>query len=167
MTATDELKTQAKAWLPPPPRRPRTTVRAEALPPPSPRRPTVGERAYVIALYAICRPGLLRTMAGGVMFGAFAAITRIGPHPFSLRGVVPVLVAGAVSGAIVSLVLRSMRRHGMTRSYAVLTAAGAIGGIVWWLMVRPASALLTAAVLGAALADGVIAFERRLRPAAV
>jgi len=97
------------------------------------------------------------------MLGAFAAITRLGPHPFSLRGVVPVLTAGAVFGAVVATARRS---RSTAPSYRLLAFAGAVGGIVWWLMVHPASALLATAVLGALLAQGVVAFELWLRRAA-
>src|SRR5438034_233376 len=105
MTATDEfqLQTEAKARLAPPPRWPPTAIGAGALPPPPPRqqpRATPG-RLYLL-VYLIRRPGLLETLATGLMLGAFAAITRLGPHPFSLRGVVPILTAGAVFGMVVA-----------------------------------------------------------------
>jgi hypothetical protein len=117
-------------------------------------------------VHVVRRPGLLRTLAAGVVLGAFVAITRLGPQPFALRGVVPVLAAGAVSGLVVATALRSMRRSSSAPSYTLLGLAGAAGGVIWWLMVRPPSGLPTALVLGALLAQGVVAFERWLRRAA-
>ena len=169
MTATDEfqLKTEEKAYLVPPRRWPPTALGAGVLPPRPPRRksPPPTRRVYLVA-YLVRRPGLLRTVATGVTLGAFAAITRLGPHPFSLRGVAPVLAAGAVFGSVVATVLRSKRRNSNAPSYPLLALAGAVGGIVWWLMVHPSSALLAAVVLGALLAQGVVAFERWVRHAA-
>jgi hypothetical protein len=100
------------------------------------------------------------------MLGAFAAITRLGPHPFSLRGVVPILAAGAVFGLVVATARRWMRWTSSAVSYALLAVAGAAGGTVWWLMLHPPSAFLMAAALGAFLAQGVVAFELWLRQAA-
>jgi len=117
-------------------------------------------------VYLIRRPGLLQTLATGLMLGAFAAITRLGPHPFSLRGIVPILTAGAVFGMVVAAARRSIGRTSTRVSYALLALAGAAGGTVWWLMLRPPSALLMAALLGAFLAQGVVAFELWLRRAA-
>ena len=169
MTATDELQvmTEERAHLVPPPRWPPTALGAGVFPPPPPRRqpPQTPRRVYLIT-YLVRRPSLLRTVATGLMLGAFAAITRLGPHPFSLRGVVPVLTAGAVFGAVVATARRSLRRRSTAPSYRLLAFAGAVGGIVWWLMVHPASALLATAVLGALLAQGVVAFELWLRRAA-
>jgi hypothetical protein len=100
------------------------------------------------------------------MLGAFAAITRLGPHPFSLRGVVPILAAGAVFGLVIATARHSMRWTSSALSYALLALAGAAGGTVWWLMLHPPSALLVAAALGALLAQGVVAFELWLRQGA-
>src|SRR2546426_10816904 len=169
MTATDEfqLATEAKARLAPPPRWPPTAIGAGALPLPPPRQqPRATPRRLYFLVYLIRRPGLLTTLATGLMLGAFAAIPRLGPHPFSLRGVVPVLTAGAVFGAVVATARRSVRRSSTAPSYRLLAFAGAVGGIVWWLMVHPPSALLATAVLGALLAQGVVAFELWLRRAA-
>jgi hypothetical protein len=169
MTATDEiqLKTEEKARLAPPRRWPPTALGAGVLPPPPPRRqpPATLRRAYLV-LYLVRRPGLLRTLGAGVVLGAFAAITRLGPHPFSLRGVTPVLVAGGVFGLVVALALRSMRRTSSGPPYPLLALAGAVGGIVWWLMLRPPSGVLAAAMVGAVLAQAVVAFEVWLRRAA-
>src|SRR5439155_83487 len=101
MTATDEvqLETEAKARLAPPPRWPPTAIGAGALPLPPPRQqPRATPRRLYLLVYLIRRPGLLKTLATGLMLGAFAAITRLGPHPFSLRGVVPILTAGFALG---------------------------------------------------------------------
>jgi hypothetical protein len=165
MTAIDEIqpKTEAKAHLVPPARWPPTALGAGVIPPRPPPKPM---RLYVIAHWAR-GPGLLRTVATGVMLGAFAAITRLGPHPFSLRGVVPILAAGAVFGTVVATALRTRRQNANWPIYPLLAFAGGVGGIVWWLIVRPPSPLLAAAVLGALLAQGVVALERYLRRAAV
>src|SRR6266581_2129372 len=88
MTATDEvqLETEAKARLAPPPRWPPTAIGAGALPlPPRRQQPRATPRRLYLLVYLIRRPGLLKTLATGLMLGAFAAITRLGPHPFSLR----------------------------------------------------------------------------------
>ena len=169
MTATDdiELKTEERAHLVPPPRWPRTALGAGVHPPRPPRRqPALTTRHLYLVAYLVRRPGLLRTVATGLTLGAFAAITRLGPHPFSLRGVAPVLAAGAVFGAVVATALRTRQQNSNSSFYPLLAFAGAVGGIVWWLMARPPSALLAAAVLGALLAQGVVAFERWLRQAA-
>jgi len=151
----------------PPPRWPPTALGAGVFPPPPPRRqPSPTPRRVYLITYLVRRPSVLRTVATGFMLGAFAAITRLGPHPFSLRGVVPVLTAGAVFGAVVATARRSVRRSSTAPSYRLLAFAGAVGGIVWWLMVHPPSALLATAVLGALLAQGVVAFELWLRRAA-
>jgi len=169
MTATDEvqLETEAKARLAPPPRWPPTAIGAGALPlPPRRQQPRATPRRLYLLVYLIRRPGLRETLATGLMLGAFAAITRLGPHPFSLRGVVPILTAGAVFGMVVAAARRSIGRTSTRLSYALLALAGAAGGTVWWLMLRPPSALLMAALLGAFLAQGVVAFELWLRRAA-
>src|SRR5437899_6837306 len=155
MTATDEfqLETEAKARLAPPPRWPPTAIGAGALPLPPPRQQlrATPRRLYLL-VYLIRRPGLLETLATGLMLGAFAAITRLGPHPFSLRGVAPILAAGAVFGAVVATVRRSIPRLSKALVYVWLTLAGGAGGTVWWLLVRPSSPLLIAVGLGALLA---------------
>lgn len=169
MAATDEiqLRTEDRAQLAPPPRWPPTALGAGAVPPQPPRRhPRPTPRRLYLVVYLMRRPGLLSTVATGVMVGAFAAITRLGPHPFSFRGVGPMLAAGAVFGVVVATAHRSMRRTSSARSYTVLALAGAAGGTVWWLLLRPPSALLIAAVLGAFLAQGVVVFELWLRRAA-
>src|SRR5206468_7086362 len=129
-----------------PPRWPPTALGAAVVPPLPPRRrlpPPHPRRAHIV-VYLVRRPGLLRTVATGLMLGAFAAITRLGPHPFSLRGVAPVLAAGAVFGAVVATVLRTRRRNSNSAFYPLLAFAGAVGGIVWWLLVRSPSALFAA-----------------------
>ena len=173
MTATDEIQlmTEDKPRLAPPPRWPPTALGAGVLPPPPPpppprrKSPPTPRRAYLV-VYLVRRPGLLRTLGAGVVLGAFGAITRLGPHPFSLRGVTPVLAAGAAFGLVVAMALRSMGRPLSAPPYPLLALAGAIGGSVWWLMLRPPSGLLEAAVVGALLAQAVVAFEVWLRRAA-
>src|SRR3989449_2392900 len=53
---------------------------------------TATTEIYTLSLHDAL-PILLQTLATGLMLGAFAAITRLGPHPFSLRGIVPILTA--------------------------------------------------------------------------
>src|SRR2546426_6132487 len=53
---------------------------------------------------------------------------------------------------VVAAARRSIGRTSTRVSYALLALAGAAGGTVWWLMLRPPSALLMAALLGAFLA---------------
>src|SRR5437879_1888118 len=137
MTATDEfqLQTEAKARLAPPPRWPPTAIGAGALPPPPPRqqpRATPG-RLYLL-VYLIRRPGLLETLATGLMLGAFAAITRLGPHPFSLQGVVPILTAGDVFGVVVAAARRSFGRISPRVSHELLVLAGTACGTVRWII---------------------------------
>ncbi|HTD71025.1 MAG TPA: hypothetical protein VK647_11285 [Gemmatimonadales bacterium] len=78
----------------------------------------------------------------------------------------PVLAAGATFGLIVATAFRWMQRGSSGPPYPLLALAGGIGGIVWWLMLRPPSGLVAAAVLGALLAQAVVAFEVWLRRAA-
>lgn len=166
MTATDDIQpeTEVKAQRAPPPRWPPTAVGAGGFPPLPPRRPP--PRRFHLVVYLIRRPGLLRTLASGALIGAFVAITRLGPHPFSLHGVVPVLAGGSAFGLLVAAALR-LRPHGVNGAwYAVLGFAGGVAGIVWWLVARPPSAFVLAALLGALLAQGVVAFESWLRRAA-
>ena len=169
MTATDEveLKTEEKPQLAPPPRWPPTALGAGVLPPPPPRRrpPRTTKQRYVV-LYFVRRPRLLRAMAAGVVSGAFFAITRIGPHPFAVRGVVPVLAGGAAFGAVMSATLRWMPRRLNATAYSLLAVAGATGAAVWWFLLHRSSPFLATAVLGALLAQGVVAFETWLRQAA-
>ena len=165
MSAIDEIEvqTQAQGLLVPPPRWPRTALGAEAVPPPPPHRQSAPAptRRYVL-VYSVRRAGWIRALAVSVILGAFAAITRLGPHPFSWRGILPVLAAGAVFGAVLAFV----RRRVQALPHAHLALAGGIAGVAWWLLVRPASPLLNAALLGAVLANGVAAFEAWLQRAA-
>ena len=169
VTATDEIQriTEERAQLAPPPRWPPTALGAGVLPPPPPRRRPPGTRRQLyLVVYLTRRPGLVRTVATAVVVGAFAAITRLGPHPFSLRGVVPILAGGAVFGLVVATARRSLGQASSAVPYALLAVAGAAGGTVWWLILHPPSALLIAAAVGALLAQGVVAFELWLRQAA-
>ena len=170
VTAAEEipLGTEARAHLGLPPRWPPTALGAAVVPPLPPRRrlpPPHPRRAHIV-VYLVGRPTLLRTVATGMILGAFAAITRLGPHPFSLRGVAPILAAGAVFGVVVATVRRSIPRLSKALFYVWLTLAGGAGGTVWWLLVRPSSPLLIAVGLGALLAQAVVAFESWLRQAA-
>jgi hypothetical protein len=117
-------------------------------------------------VYLIQRPTLLRTLITGAILGAFIAITRLGPRPFSFQGIVAVLAAGAVVGLVVAIVRRSIQSPSKGFSYLLLALAGGSGGLVWWLFIHPASSLLLAAVLGALLTQAVVAFESWLRQAA-
>jgi hypothetical protein len=94
------------------------------------------------------------------------AITRLGPRPFSFQGIVAILAAGAVFGLLVAIVRRSIPRPSEGFSCLLLTLAGGSGGLVWWLLIHPSSSLLLAAVLGALMAQAVVAFESWLRRAA-
>lgn len=167
---TDEiqLETEPRARLAPPPRWPPTALGAGALAPLSPRRQylrSAARRRYVV-VYIARRPSLLRTLITGVVLGAFVAITRLGPHPFALRGVVPMLAAGAVSGLVLASTDRLAHRPARVAGFALINAAGALGGAAWWLLARPPSSFLFASGLGAVLALGVVAFERWLQQAA-
>src|SRR5206468_4102840 len=81
--------------LTPRPRWPPAAIGAGALPlrPPRQQLRATPRRLYLL-VYLTRRPGLRQALATGLMLGAFAAIARLGPHPFSLRGVVPILTAG-------------------------------------------------------------------------
>src|SRR2546422_11321796 len=102
---------------------------------------TATTEIYTLSLHDAL-PILLQTLATGLMLGAFAAITRLGPHPFSLRGVVPILTAGAVFGMVGAAARRSFGRTSTRLSYAVLAIAGAAGGIGWGVVPTPPSARL-------------------------
>ena len=170
LTAAEEipLATEARAELAPPPRWPPTALGAGLVPPPPPQRrqPLPPPRRLHIVVYLIHRPSLLRTVATGVVLGAVTAITRLGPHPFSLRGVAPILAAGAAFGVVAGTVRRSIPRPSTAFLYILLTVAGGVGGMVWWLLIRPSSSILIAVALGAVLAQGVVVFESWLRQAA-
>lgn len=94
-----------------------------------------------------------------MILGAFAALTRVGPHPFSLRGILPVLVAGSVFGLVVATARRLIPHPSRTFAYVLLTLAGAAGGMVWWMLIQPSSSILVAMGLGALLTHAVVAFE--------
>lgn len=119
-----------------------------------------------LIVYLIQRPTLFRTLITGAILGAFIAITRLGPRPFSFQGIVAILAAGAVFGIFMAIVRRSIARPSKGFSYLLLTLAGGSGGLVWWLLIHPSSSLLLAAVLGAVLTHAVVAFESWLRQAA-
>lgn len=167
LTAAEEIPvaTEARALLALPPRWPPTALGAGMVPPlPPPRRPPPPRpKRTPIVVYIIRRPTLLRTVSTGVILGAFVAITRLGPHPFSMRGVVPILAAGSVAGVVIGSVGRSMPRLSKALFYLWLALAGGAGGMVWWLLVHPSSPILIAVGLGALLAQAIVAFELWLR----
>ena len=168
ITATDNisLATEARARLVPPPRLPPTALGAESVPPFLPRRvyPRVSPKRVVV--WVIRRPSLLRALATSMMLGAIAAITRLGPHPFSLRGVLPILAAGSVFGLVVGVARRLVPHPSQDFSRALVILAGAAGGTVWWMLIQPPSSILVAMGLGALLTQAVVAFELWLRQAA-
>jgi hypothetical protein len=169
ITATEEIPpaTDARAQLALPPRWPPTALGAAVVPPLPPRRPPPPQpaRRAQIVVYIIRRPTLLRTVVTGVILGAFTAITRLGPHPFSLRGVVPILAAGGVSGVVMASAGRFLPRPAKVFFHVWLILAGGAGGMVWWLLAHPSSSILIAVGLGALLAQAIVAFESWLRHA--
>lgn len=170
ITAGEEipLATEARARLAPPPRLPPTALGAGSIPPFPPRRepPPLPPGRLHIVVYFIRRPSLFRALATSVILGAFAALTRLGPHPFSLGGVLPVLAAGSVFGLVVAAVRRLVPHPSKAFAYVVLTLAGAAGGMVWWMLIQPSSSILVAMGLGALLTQAVVAFELWLDRAA-
>jgi hypothetical protein len=170
ITAAEEipLATEARVQLAPPPRSPPTALGAGTIPPFPPRReprPLPPRRLHIV-VYLIRRPSLFRALATSVILGAFAALTRLGPHPFSLRGILPVLAGGSVFGLVVAAARRLIPHPSRTFGYVLLTLAGAAGGMTWWMLVQSSGSLLVAMGLGALLTQAVVAFELWLGQAA-
>ena len=171
ITAAEEysLATEARARLAPPPRLPPTARGAGSIPPFPPRRepPPLQRRHLHIVVYLIRRPTLFRALTTGGILGAVAALTRLGPHPFSLRGVLPVLAAGSVFGLVVAAARRFISHPSKTFGYVLLALAGAAGGMIWWILIQPSNSILAAMGLGALLTQAVVVFELWLDKAAL
>ena len=105
------------------------------------------------------RNGFLTTLLVGAALGALAAFLELGPVPHTGQGIAGTLVAGAAFGLVLAAFF-VFTRHLSTGAFLLLAAlAGAVGGVAWWLVLRPPTALLTAVGLGALLAFALFALE--------
>ena len=97
----------------------------------------------------------------GALAGAVVALLYLGPFPFTGRGTLGILAAGAVGGLAFATAAYSLRRLSGLGLYSAAAVAGVAGGTVWWLVVRPASSLLLAAVIGGGIVLLMIFIEDR------
>ena len=113
------------------------------------------------------RNGFLTTLLAGATLGALAAFLELGPVPHTGRGIGGTIAAGAAFGLVLAPFF-VFTRHLSTGAFLFLAAvAGAVGGVAWWLVLRPPTALPTAVGIGALLAFAMFALEGLFgRPAA-
>ena len=97
----------------------------------------------------------------GALAGAVVALLYLGPLPFTWRGTAGMLAAGAVGGLALGAAAYCLRRLSGPGLYSAAALAGVAGGTVWWLVVRPASPLFMAAVIGGGTVLLVIFIEDR------
>jgi len=93
--------------------------------------------------------------------GAAVALLYLWPLPFTLRGTVGVLVAGAIAGITLAAGAYLFRRLSGFGLYAAAAAAGAFGGAAWWAVVRPPSTVVMAGLIGAVMVVFVMVVEIR------
>jgi hypothetical protein len=96
-------------------------------------------------------PRVLPHFLIGAVVGAVVALLSLGPFPFSFRGTVAILAAGATFGVFAAGAVYAFRDLPGVRFYPVVAIAGALGGGAWWLIVRPSSSLVLAVVIGAGI----------------
>jgi len=97
----------------------------------------------------------------GAAAGAAVALIYLWAVPFTLRGLVGVLVGGAVTGIAFAVGVSLVPRLSGAGLYSGAGAAGAFGGAAWWLVVRPPSSLLIATLFGALMVLFMVLFEGR------
>jgi hypothetical protein len=100
----------------------------------------------------------------GVGGGAAVALLYLWPLPFTLRGALGVLLAGAVTGFALATGAYVFRRFSGILLYAAVGLAGACGGAAWWLVVRPPSTIFLAGAIGAVIVAIVVAVEGSVEP---
>lgn len=100
------------------------------------------------------RGAFVRTTIAGLLIGALLAVVEVGPTPWSWRGLLGTLAGGAACGIAVAMMLRFAERGRTVLIVAGTAAAGAIGGLVWWVAMRRETHPVTAALVGA----GIILF---------
>jgi hypothetical protein len=105
----------------------------------------------------------ITTFIIGALGGAAAALIYLWPLPFTLRGTVGILVAGAVAGVTLAAGAFLVRRLSGASLYGVALVAGALGGAVWWLVVGPPSTIALAALIGAVVVV-LVAWEGSSEP---
>ena len=105
------------------------------------------------------RPRFLPTLLVGSLAGAIAALTTLWPYPLSLRGAGATLAGGAAFGLVLATSVALTRTLSRAAFLTICALGGAGGGAVWWLVIRPASGLLIAVILGCVVALGASLFE--------
>ena len=106
----------------------------------------------------------LSNFLGGAAGGAAVALIYLWPLPFTLRGTLGVLVAGAIAGVALAAGAYLFRHLSGLSLYGAAVTAGALGGAGWWLVVRPPSAVLVAALVGAVMVAFVVGLESSVYP---
>jgi hypothetical protein len=109
----------------------------------------------------IRRPRILPNFLIVALVAAFVALLSVGPIPFSVRGAAAILAAGATFGIFAAAAVYLFRDLSGAAFYPAVAVAGAVGGCAWWLIVRPSSSVLSAAVIGAAITLLAAIFEGR------
>ncbi len=105
----------------------------------------------------------ISTFIIGALGGAVVALIYLWPLPFTLRGTIGVLMAGAVAGITLAAGAYLVRRLSGLGLYGLAVIAGALGGTAWWLVVRPSSTIALAAAIGAVMVV-LVALEGSSQP---
>jgi len=114
----------------------------------------------------IRRPRILPNFFIAALGGAAVALLYLGPLPWSVRGTVAILGAGAACGLFLATAVYFFRDLPGARFYGLTAVAGAVGGGAWWIIVRPSSSALLAVLLGAGITLSAAVLEGRLAPRA-
>ncbi len=98
----------------------------------------------------------LVTLLAAMVAGSLAAFVELWPYPLSLRGAVGTLGAGAAFGAVFVVSVRFIPTSSRLASFGVCALGGGVGGLAWWLLLRPASGPFAAILIGGMVALGLV-----------